>query len=244
MGLCCRCLNAISQASRHTSSTLKLSIYQSVRRYSERSIAAQEADELLKNIPGPIYRPPPARPQKAKLPFPSPRVLSGNRENGSTLESALRRSSRPEKWSPPIKKKPDWLIQKEALNRKFTRFDESSDTTIKEPWQPRKKLSPEAMQGIRALRAENPEYDVPRLASIFKVSPEAVRRILRSKWQPTPEEAAAQAERWKRRKESVWKRWAEQGRAEMGGDGVRGVHGRRPVAGVGEKRLSVKSGFV
>ncbi|ORY79916.1 hypothetical protein BCR37DRAFT_78293 [Protomyces lactucae-debilis] len=244
MWLCRGCLNASSQATRQTSSTMKLSIKQSLRRYSERSIAAQEADELLKNIPGPIYRPPPARPQKTKLPFPSPRVLSGNRDNGSSLDSALRRPSRPEKWSPPIKKKPDWLIQKEALNKKFTRLDEVSGSAIKEPWQPRKKLSPEAMQGIRALRAENPDYDVPKLASIFKVSPEAVRRILRSKWQPTPEEAAAQAERWKRRKESVWKRWAEQGRAERGGDAVRGVHGRRTVAGVVEKRLSVKSGFV
>jgi gas vesicle protein len=172
--------------------------------------------------------------------------LTGARGNTSSLDNALRRSSRSSEAITIQRKKPDWLIQKEALNKKFTRVDEKTGTAIKEPWSPRKKISPEAMQGIRTLHAEHPDYDLPKLASIFKISPEAVRRILRSKWQPTPEEAAAQAERWKKRKQSVWQRWADQGRIQLSQKNMkeRVQPAQRTAPLVVEKRLSVKSGFL
>ncbi|KAH7061211.1 hypothetical protein B0J12DRAFT_553139, partial [Macrophomina phaseolina] len=72
-----------------------------------------------------------------------------------------------------------WMVQKEALKEKFG----------KEGWQPRKKLSPDAMDGIRQLHASDPDtYTTPVLANEFKVSPEAIRRILKSKWRPKEEE--------------------------------------------------------
>jgi hypothetical protein len=53
-------------------------------------------------------------------------------------------------------------------------------------WNPPRKISREAMDGLRALHAHNPEqFSTPVLANKFKISPEAVRRILKSRWVPT-----------------------------------------------------------
>ncbi|KAH0431280.1 mitochondrion organization and biogenesis protein [Colletotrichum camelliae] len=94
-----------------------------------------------------------------------------------------------------------WQIQKEALKEKFP-----------EGWNPRKRLSPDAISGIKALHAQLPEeYTTNKLASMFEVSPEAVRRILKSKWQASPEEEQDRQERWFRRGVSVWSRYAEMG---------------------------------
>jgi hypothetical protein len=66
-------------------------------------------------------------------------------------------------------------------------------------WNPSKKLSREAMDGIRSIKDSNPELSSGDIASYFKISPEAVRRILRSKWRPSPSEQANISERWERR---------------------------------------------
>lgn len=94
-----------------------------------------------------------------------------------------------------------WKIQKAALKEKFP-----------EGWKPRKRLSPDALAGIRALHVEFPEeYTSEVLANKFQVSPEAIRRILRSKWNPSHEEEIGRQERWFRRGKSVWSRWAAMG---------------------------------
>lgn len=55
-------------------------------------------------------------------------------------------------------------------------------------WSPPKKLSREAMDGLRIMHAQNPDvFTTPILAEKFRISPEAVRRILKSKWEPTRE---------------------------------------------------------
>jgi uncharacterized protein YnzC (UPF0291/DUF896 family) len=44
------------------------------------------------------------------------------------------------------------------------------------------------MDGLRMLHAQNPDiFTTPLLANRFRISPEAVRRILKSKWEPTKE---------------------------------------------------------
>ncbi|EOO04310.1 putative mitochondrion organization and biogenesis protein [Phaeoacremonium minimum UCRPA7] len=102
----------------------------------------------------------------------------------------------------PTQKKEDWKIQKAALKEKFP-----------DGWQPRKKLSPDALAGIRALHEQFPEdYTTEVLANKFEVSPEAIRRILRSKWEPSPEEEERRQERWFNRGKQVWSRWAELGK--------------------------------
>ena len=97
---------------------------------------------------------------------------------------------------------PHWKKQKEALKEKFP-----------EGWQPRKRLSPDALSGIRALNAQFPDvYTTEALAKKFEVSPENIRRILRSKWTPSVDEEQNRQERWFRRGKTVWESQAALGK--------------------------------
>lgn len=102
-------------------------------------------------------------------------------------------------WTPPPRL--PWQSQKAALKEKFD-----------EGWAPRKRLSPDALAGIRAINTQFPEqYTVPVLAAKFEVSPEAVRRILKSKWRPDEDEEEDRKQRWYKRGQQVWTRYAELG---------------------------------
>lgn len=69
-------------------------------------------------------------------------------------------------------------------------------------WSPPRKLSREAMDGMRAMHIyDKRTFSTPVLAEKFKISPEAVRRILRSKWEPSREQRARFAERERRSRE-------------------------------------------
>ncbi|KAH8590232.1 hypothetical protein B0O99DRAFT_634980 [Bisporella sp. PMI_857] len=139
----------------------------------------------------------------------------GNRDDPGTVEylnvksSDIRKSIRDE-WVPPPKE--TWQINKAALKAKFP-----------EGWKPHKRLSPDALAGIRALNASMPEvYTTAALAKNFEVSPEAIRRILKSKWSPNPEEETDRAKRWFERGKKIYtekaaagekppKRWRDEG---------------------------------
>jgi len=99
-------------------------------------------------------------------------------------------------------KREPWQIQKEALETKFG----------EEGWKPRKRLSPDTIEGIRAMHRQYPNhFTTPVLAEQFQVSPEVIRRILKSKWTPSPEEMEKRRERWDRRGEKIWTKLAEVG---------------------------------
>ncbi len=103
-------------------------------------------------------------------------------------------------WTPP--KREQWQIQKASLSDKFK----------DEAWNPRKRLSPDALEGIRALNAQYPEkYTTPVLAAKFEVSPEVIRRILKSKWRPSDEETEDRKRRWDKRGEKIWGQMVELG---------------------------------
>ncbi len=71
-----------------------------------------------------------------------------------------------------------------------------------EGWAPPHKLSRAAMDGLRALHAHDPDtFTTPVLADKFRISPEAVRRILRGKWQPTQEQRVRLLERERRHRQ-------------------------------------------
>ncbi|CCU74959.1 mitochondrion organization and biogenesis protein/and biogenesis protein [Blumeria hordei DH14] len=94
-----------------------------------------------------------------------------------------------------------WMKEKERTKQKYP-----------DGYQPLKRLSPDAIEGIRALHAQMPErFTTAVLANEFKVSPEAIRRILKSKWRPNIDEAMDREARWFRRGKQVWSRWAELG---------------------------------
>ena len=132
----------------------------------------------------------------------------------------------------PRPPKPAWALQKAALAARFP-----------DGWVPRKRVSPDALAGVRALHASDPvAYSTPTLAAHFKISPEAIRRILRSKWTPNEQEAEDRRLRWERRGVRKWEEMAAKGigaaknklaqvrnaakRAERGDDG--GVVERKP----------------
>ncbi|KAG0140191.1 hypothetical protein CROQUDRAFT_380923 [Cronartium quercuum f. sp. fusiforme G11] len=76
--------------------------------------------------------------------------------------------------SSPPRRKPEWLIQKEAIKNAFPTG-----------WNPPKKLSRPAMALLKSLHKEDShQFSLPILADKFKISPEAVRRILKSHWKP------------------------------------------------------------
>ena len=95
-----------------------------------------------------------------------------------------------------------WQRQKSALSEKFGPTG----------WLPRKRLSPDTLEGIRALHSQYPDkFTTPVLADQFKVSPEAIRRILKSKWQPNDEEEERRRRRWEKRGENIWSQMVEVG---------------------------------
>ncbi|OAA70589.1 Neugrin-related protein [Cordyceps fumosorosea ARSEF 2679] len=107
----------------------------------------------------------------------------------------------PEDDATPPPKKEEWMIQKAAMKAKFP-----------DGWRPHKRLSPDALAGIRALNAQFPDvYTTQTLADKFAVSPEAIRRILKSKWTPSAREDEDRQQRWHRRGINVWERKAELG---------------------------------
>ncbi|KAI5282788.1 Required for respiratory growth protein 9 mitochondrial [Ascosphaera aggregata] len=101
----------------------------------------------------------------------------------------------------PRKKGLDWKTHRQALKEKFP-----------EGWLPRKKVSPDTMELMRAMHHADPvTYSTPNLSQEFKLSPEAVRRILKSNWRPTGEEAEERRERWEKREARIWAHMAELG---------------------------------
>ncbi|KAK3112280.1 Required for respiratory growth protein 9 mitochondrial [Teratosphaeriaceae sp. CCFEE 6253] len=132
-------------------------------------------------------------------------------------------STRPSK-PPPRTKRDPWELQKDALEHKFGETG----------WQPRKRLSPDTLDGIRALHASDPAtYPTEMLSEHFKVAPEAIRRILKSKWRPNEGETEDRRARWERRGVKKWSEMAEIGMRPpvkwraMGVGGAEGVKEER-----------------
>jgi len=70
-------------------------------------------------------------------------------------------------------------------------------------WSPPRKLSREAMDGLRQLHQfDETAFSTPVLAEKFRISPEAVRRILKSKWEPTREQRSRFAKREREKREA------------------------------------------
>ncbi|KAH7345031.1 hypothetical protein B0J17DRAFT_638064 [Rhizoctonia solani] len=104
----------------------------------------------------------------------------------SSLETPVSKAAPEESQYPPrAESRPaptpaQYKLHKERMKKKFP-----------EGWAPPRTISREAMEILRALHAEDPvRYRTPVLASRFKISPEAVSRILKSKWKPSPERIA------------------------------------------------------
>lgn len=86
----------------------------------------------------------------------------------------------------------------------WKRRDETTKRKIKgERWNPKKKLSKESMEKVRLLKEQMPHLNSGDLSKHFELSPEAIRRILKSKWRPNEEENEDIQRRWKKRGEMI-----------------------------------------
>lgn len=84
----------------------------------------------------------------------------------------------------------------------WRRHRETIKQSFPEGWNPTRKLSRDAMDGLRSIHAfDSDTFSCAVLADKFQISPEAVRRILRSKWEPSREKRSRLAERERRSRE-------------------------------------------
>ncbi|CAG8448822.1 17262_t:CDS:2 [Acaulospora morrowiae] len=112
-----------------------------------------------------------ALPRERKQPKDT-RIKQIDRENLFTTLESLPKNYDPD-WR--AKTMPGWLKHKYAIMER-TGFGK---------WDPKKKVPREVMEKIRALHEQAPEENNSKtLSQQFKISPEAVRRILKSKWIP------------------------------------------------------------
>lgn len=88
--------------------------------------------------------------------------------------------------TPPDKPTPhEWKEHRKVMRKDFP-----------EGWMPPHKLSREAMEGLRQLHQfDSEKFNTPMLAEKFRISPEAVRRILKSKWEPSRDKRMKLAEK-------------------------------------------------
>ncbi|KAG7893207.1 hypothetical protein KL905_002786 [Ogataea polymorpha] len=85
---------------------------------------------------------------------------------------------------------PLYMRQKYALKEKAAQMDLTKT----------KKLSRQAIEGIRVLHSKYPdELPSHKLAEFFQVPVVAVAKILKSKWSPKPHERAAKEKKWEER---------------------------------------------
>lgn len=75
-----------------------------------------------------------------------------------------------------LKNLPEWQKRSATLKKRYGE------------WKPTHKLSREEMNNVRQLKLQVPSMKTIDLAGHFGISPEAIRRILHSKWVPNSEE--------------------------------------------------------
>lgn len=99
-------------------------------------------------------------------------------EDNEVVNGARPNTPPPHLRTPPDKPTPqEWKAHRKVMRETFP-----------EGWAPPRKLSREAMEGLRQLHHfDSEKFSTPILAEKFRISPEAVRRILKSKWEPTRE---------------------------------------------------------
>lgn len=114
---------------------------------------------------------------------------------------------------------PEWKKQKIAVRKKLQG----------NRWNPSKKISQEQMEALRLLKFNFPELTASDLADRFKISPEAVRRILKSNWKRSDEENNNTYERWKRRGERIKEMYEKKENAEFVSSQI--ITGRKLILG-------------
>ncbi|KAI9799271.1 MAG: Required for respiratory growth protein 9 mitochondrial [Piccolia ochrophora] len=171
-----------------SSSLLELSP-ESIEALHKEAVAARTAGPSQPPQPSPEERPP----HRLRTPSASKPLAA----TSPTTKPAPAESPRP-----PRHGSEPWQMQKAALATKLSGAS----------WTPLKRLSPDALEGIRALHAQYPEkYTTPVLAAQFEVSPDVIRRVLKGRWRPNEGEDEERRLRWNRRGQRIWEKSAALG---------------------------------
>ncbi|CAI4049580.1 mitochondrial ribosome assembly protein RRG9 SKDI_14G1160 [Saccharomyces kudriavzevii IFO 1802] len=133
--------------------------------------------------------------------------------------SSLSNKELAEKVRDDTKEAPEWKKQKMAVRKKLEG----------QRWNPPKKISQEQMEALKLLKSNFPELSASDLAERFKISPEAVRRILKSNWRRTDDENKNANERWKRRGERIKEMYEKTEGTELVYNRI--INGRKLVVG-------------
>lgn len=108
------------------------------------------------------------------------------------VSEALQRPAKvPKHWRSATSLEP-WKRQMFALKERFP-----------QGWDPKRRLSRDEMEDLRQRKRAHPELNNSQLGDMYRVSPEAVRRVLRSTWAPKGDAAQRVQKRWKRRGERL-----------------------------------------
>ncbi|ODV66130.1 hypothetical protein HYPBUDRAFT_112388 [Hyphopichia burtonii NRRL Y-1933] len=86
------------------------------------------------------------------------------------------------------KNQPEWVKREQALTKRYG------------TWNPTRKLSRQQIQDIRNLKEQVPHLRTIDFANYFRINPEAIRRILKSKWVPNDNEVERIQKRSEERK--------------------------------------------
>lgn len=159
---------------------------------------------FVRSIAGiePIFAPSTRTPHGARLASTAARQAYRTDGSSPSLRRTESKNATREDGRSEARERLPWQIQKAAMKEKLGG----------EAWNPRKKLSPDTMEGIRHLHSTQPDkFTTPILAAHFKVSGEAIRRILKSKWRPSDAEYEDRMERWNKRGERIWTNLVEMG---------------------------------
>lgn len=123
---------------------------------------------------------------------------------GRSTLSCKRPSARHFSGLPRKQPREEQLVQKIAGSDRPAREWEKRDASIKKrfgSWNPTRKISRQKMQEMRDLTVSMPHLRTIDLANMYTISPEAVRRILESKWVPKSSEEDAVLQRFSKYKE-------------------------------------------
>ncbi|GJJ14908.1 hypothetical protein Clacol_009178 [Clathrus columnatus] len=148
------------------------------------------------------------RPLSTKIPRPKNWKISRVHIPKPLVLTQIQHHERP---SPTVSSRPS----PQETPTEFVKHRQTMKKNFPEGWSPPKKLTRDAMDSLRTLHQISPDvYTTPILAEKFRISPEAVRRILRSKWFPSGERleqirAKETTRRVERRKQRVNKEWTE-----------------------------------
>lgn len=138
-----------------------------------------------------------------------------------------------------VKSLPEWTKRDRALKVKHGN------------WNPTRKLDRQQIQELRNITRMLPHLKTVQLSEMFRVSPEAIRRILKSNWVPTDQDEdklLARAEKKRKEKQQRWREQKDQEQREQrahrgdGGDRVGARAGERAGERTSYRKQSSKAG--